>query len=340
MFRTVKIIFTVTICFSLMVLANSFSCAVAYAADEHTNRDEVLFALEKAIASEYYNFKSKRVIRVYLNDFTNTLPDEGLLKDYFYEGALASLEKGNQFLIGDFSDVGVDCLVNMSFNKLGDKFVKIDAEVTDAQSGRAVANISKTYTLTSFDQQALADFSIKRELTMKESNAIGKTRLVIFVETSGKSIDEYKVRTSTYKSQSNTTANLGTRYEDSDAYSADINSDYNRKSDYTGTYEYKEKIGKNAIYPADIVVYVNNTPYTPATDGIAFDQVVPPGTYSINVKFRKASWDAANRIQLKGRSFSKQFKLDLKKDDYKNFEIFIKMNGNNPDVATRVSDLR
>ncbi len=324
--------FLLTTIISFAVITSVF-CGNAAAEEKKSNRDEVIFTLEKAIATKYYDFKKRRIIRVYLNDFTSTVDDNGLLKDFFYDGVATSLEDGNQFVIGDFGKVGVDCLVGMSLHSLGKKFIKIDAEVMDGQSGQVVATVSKTYPKASFYDQQFADFRTDYELRVQQAQQIGQTRLVVFVDSSGNSMDEFNVRTSTYSGSSGTTAQYGGQYENSNDYSSSGTGDYKSKSNYQSTYESKEKIGRSSVYPTDIAIYINNRPYQPNSEGIAFDQLVEPGSYQVIVKFRKAFWDGVRKNEVKGRSFTRKFRVDMAKDDYTRFDIGIKLMGDDAKVV-------
>lgn len=319
--------------FTLVLLGSSVFCSQARAEEEKTVREELIFQVEKAIASKYYDYKKRRIIRVYLNDFTSTLQDNGLLKDYFFDGVSASLQQGNQFVLGDFDEVGVDCLLGMSFQNLGKQFVKIDAEIMDGRTGRTVANVSETYPLTAFSEPAFAEFKESHALDRQTARAMGNTRLVVRVDSSGKSVDEYEVYTSTYTSTTNSVGQIGSAYDNSDDYSSNRDTDYNNQTNHTGQYQYKEKVGRSSIYPTDIEVFINNRPFQPNSEGIAFDQLVKPGSFKVTVKFRKAFWDGVRRNEVKGRSFSKSFQLDLQKDEKARFDIAIKLNGDDAQIA-------
>ena len=307
--------------------------SAAVAADELSARDAVIFTVEKAMAEKYYDYKKRRIIRVYVNDFTSTLQDNGLLKAYFHKGVVDSLEAANQFVLGDFDQTGVDCLLSMSFTELGGQFIKVDAEIMDAQSGQVVANVSKTLPPSAFDEEAFAAFKVDYARQMQAANKIGSTRLVVFVDSSGKSADEYEVRTSTYSSTSSTAGQYDNTYDDSQNYSAVGSSDYNRQSAYQGTHEFKEKIGRTSLYPTDIMIYVNNRSYKPNSEGIAFDQLTEPGTYKVNVKFRKAIWDGVRKTEVKGRSFSRTFNVDLAKNESARLNVGIQLQGDEADVT-------
>jgi len=243
------------------------------------------------------------------------------------------VEEGNQYVIGDFDQIGVDCLVSMSLQSLGKKFIKIDAEVMDGQSGEVVVTISKTYPKASFYDQQFADYRADHELQIQQAQQIGQTRLVVFVDSSGNSMDEFEVYTSTYTGSSGTNAQYGGQYEDSEDYSATGNSDYQSRSNYQSTYESKQKIGLSSIYPTDIMVYVNNRPFQPNSEGIAFDQLIEPGSYQVIVKFRKAFWDGVRKNEVKGRSFTRKFRVDVAKDDHTRFDIGIKLMGDDAKVV-------
>ena len=331
MLKRITIVLLISIISFVVTTGVCYSTALAE--KQTSNRDEVIFTLEKAIASKYYDFKKRRVIRVYLNDFTSSVDDNGLLKDYFYDGISTSLEEANQFVLGDFDQIGVDCLVGMSLQSLGKKFIKIDAEVMDGQSGQVVATVSKTYPKATFYDQQFADFRADHELRMEQARQIGQTRLVVFVDSSGNSMDEFDVSTSTYSSSYGRTAKYDGQYEDSDNYSASGTGDYQSKSNYQSTYEHKEKIGRSSVYPTDIMIYINNRPYQPNSEGIAFDQLVEPGSYQVIVKFRKAFWDGVRKNEVKGRSFTRKFRVDMTKDDYTRFDIGIQLKGDDAKVV-------
>ena len=319
--------------FTLVLLGNGLVCSQARAEEEKTIREEVIFQVEKAIASKYYDYKKRRIIRVYLNDFTSTLQDNGLLKDYFFEGVSASLEQGNQFVLGDFDEVGVDCLLGMSFQNLGKKFVKIDADIMDGKTGREVATVSETYPLTAFNEPAFVAFRENHVLDRQAALKMGKTRLVVRVDSSGKSVDEYEVYTSTYSSTTNSVGQVGSAYDNSEDYSSNRNTDYNSQTNHTGQYQYKEKVGRSSIYPTDIEVFINNRPFSPNSEVIAFDQLVQPGPYKVTVKFRKAFWDGVRKNEVKGRSFTKSFQLEMQKDEKARFDIAIKLAGDDAKIA-------
>ncbi len=303
------------------------------AAEPASNRDEVIFILEKAIASQYYDYQKRRVIRVFVNDFTSTLQDNGLLRDYFHSGVVASLEQANQFVLGDFDTVGADCLLSLSLQSLGKQFIKIDGEVMDARSGQVVASVSKTYPSDSFAEPALQAFRQEHAQRMLTASQIGSTRLVVYVNSSGKSADEYAVVTSTYSSASNTTGQYGATYEDTQNYAATDSGDYSRQSNTVANLELKQKIGRTSIYPTDIKVFINNRPYKPNSQGIAFDQLVEPGPYEVNVQFRKAIWDGVRNNEVKGRSFSRTFRLDMAKDASLRFDLGIKLHGDEAEIS-------
>jgi len=56
-------VFLLSLILALAVSASTF-CSPVAAEEQRSNRDEVVFTLGKAIASKYYDFKKRRIIRI------------------------------------------------------------------------------------------------------------------------------------------------------------------------------------------------------------------------------------------------------------------------------------
>ncbi|MDH3999208.1 MAG: hypothetical protein OET90_10270 [Desulfuromonadales bacterium] len=341
MLKRVVFVVGVLVCFLCSaLLTESFFGSVADAAEQKDSRDEIIHTLKKTLSTEYYDYKTRRIIRVYLDEFTNTIQDEGLIKSYFREGISEFLVDANQFVLGDFDEVGADCLLTMSFDKLGKKFVKITADVTDAQSGRTVASISKSYPEEMFQEESFAAFSKKYKKALAEAKKTGNTRLVIRVNTSGQTVDQYDVNTSTYTSSRSSQGQGEGSYSNSRDYSASAKGSYSTDSSRVSTYETKTKIGRSSKYPTDIVIYVNNRPHKANSRGVAFDQMITPGTYKITVKCRKAFWDGVQEVEFKGEEYSKSFKMKVKKDEQIDFNVGIKLKDKGAVISAKKRKLR
>lgn len=301
--------------------------------------DEVFISIKKAISNQYYVLQNLKVTRVYLNEFSSSLDDNGLLKNYLYQHIRENIESANQLTLGDFSGTGADCVLDLGLEKIGRNLIKVSSSIIDNNSGKTVANYAKVYPETAFMTDDVRVFANRFNAELNQRLAYGRTRLLVMVDTKGKGFDEYQVNESTYRSNYSAAGSGAVQYSNSDNYSADATGDYGYAGEQTSTYTSKTKLGRHMVYPTDIEIHVDGRPYGINSEGLAFDQLVKPGQHKVLVTFREGSWDGINRTEFKGKRYSKSFVLDLKKDQALRFDLAIGFENKAPKIDSNTRDV-
>ncbi|PLX75384.1 MAG: hypothetical protein C0614_11105 [Desulfuromonas sp.] len=301
--------------------------------------DEVFISLKKAISNHYYVNQKLKVTRVYMNEFSSSLDDEGLLKNYLSQHIRENIEGANQLTLGDFATTGVDCILDLGLENIGRNMVKITSSIIDNSSGRTVANYSKVYPESVFSTDDVRVFANRFNAEMNRRQEYGNTRLMVLVDTKGKGFDDYEVHQSTYSSNYSGGGNANLQYSDSDNYSADASGDYGYSGQRSSTYTSKTKLGRILVYPTDVEVHVDGRPYQVNSEGLAFDQLVKPGQHKVFVTFREGSWDGTTNTEYKGKRYSKSFMVDMRKDQTLRFELALGFDNQQPKIDSQTKDI-
>lgn len=301
--------------------------------------DQIFISIKRAISNHYYVNRKLKVTRVYLNDFSSNINDDGLLKSYLEQYIRENIEGANQLAIGDFSGIGVDCLLDLGIEEIGNNLVNISASVMDSDSGKVVSRYSRVFPKAAFMTDDLRVFANHYDAERRLRQEYGNTRLLVFVDTRGKGFDEYEVNEMKFSSQYSGSGSGNLQYSNSENQSADVSGDYGYAGQQTSTMTSKTKLGRHMVYPTDIEVHVDGRPFTINSEGLAFDQMVKPGPHKVFITFREGSWDGVSRTELKGKRFSKAFMLDLAKDRTLRFDIAIGFENKQPSIESAHRDM-
>ena len=303
------------------------------------NVESELFTLvSKPIATKYYDYKQKPLVRVFLGQFSSDIDDGGLVKSYMGYYLEDNFRNASQFKLADMLDDSVDCYIEgniQSINK--DKFRAI-FEVYDNKSGRKVSNISKIYDYSQLEGPSYAVFKTKYTINADAKKKIGNTRMLIAINASGKSLDMYETTyKSTYRSSSEYSGSATGSYSDSDEYSANMNVDAQGKGSNQSEYAVQEKTGRVGAYPSEVQVFVNGKFYKPNSYGVAYDQNIYPGKYDIIVSFRETFWDSARSSEIKGKKHEKKFQVEVTKDKLTTINLTVAYDGKAAKIAPAIT---
>lgn len=269
--------------------------------------EEVTIELMNFIANKYYDFKKKRIIKVYLNKISSNY-DYQLFSKYFYDCIAENFKQATQFELVSSADPNLDSIIDIHIIGNHNENMQILLNVLEPQNNTIIYSKNNIYSRNDFNSEKYSKYknSIKREK--------GHTHLKV------KAI------------------NIGSSYKEEDKYY--LHTKYNILGEISSQSITKYDTGSSGYYPAEQECIINGKAFNINVDEIFYENNISPGLIEFIATFRGAKWDAYNRQQNLEKKYRKKFFIKVNKNDRIGVDIFFVYNGVEQDIKVKASRVK
>ena len=268
--------------------------------------EETTIELMGFIANRYYDFKKKRMIKVYLNKISSNC-DYQLFSKYFYDCIAENFKEAAQFELVSSADPGLDSIIDIHIIGNHNENMQILLNVLEPKNNTIIYSKNNIYSRNDFNSEKYSKYKnskIKKGRTHLTVNAI----------------------------------NIGSSYKEKDKYKIDRYYYYY----YGGIHETitKYDTGYSGYYPAEQECIINGKAFNINVDKIFYDNNIYPGLIKFTATFRGAKWDAYNHRQNLEKKYRKKFFIKVAKNDHIRVDIFFVYNGFEEDIKVKASRVK
>jgi len=329
---------------------------------QNENMDKLVHNVIVNAATIYYDIKKKPIIKIHIKDPSSNFSEGLPLAYYFYDNLKTTILNKSQFKIVPLSNFDTDCVVETHIVKKNND-IKLLNFIIDSKQNVIQHSLTNSYNIIANSTEYIA---FKKKLLNKDVKLLIKentTHLVVKAVNIGEQQAAFRTKTKTYSSETASDNDIDSkgnfnlnaksssrRYKAKGKYQGSYGN--KAKRDYSKVTKSTENIGKNAIYPANQICYINGKKFSLGVNDIFYDGHIKSGELIFNIFFQEGIWKAEKKeryysywnrdkknstgTQILGKTHQKKFHYTIKPGDNIKIELIFTATSINKNINMKL----